>query len=163
MLTLLLALIWAAVQGAFTAGNLLTGFVLGYLVLLVMQPLIGRAGYDARLWYQVMLVGVFFWELVKSSFRVAWEAFTPGHQMDAGIIAVPLDVQSDLGITLFANLISLTPGTLSLEVADDRDYLYVHAMYIGEGPAEEAQSLKDTLEFHVIRALGERAAGLVEA
>lgn len=160
LLTLLLSLIWAAVQGAFTVGNLFVGFVLGYAVLLVMQPLIGEAGYDARLWYQVMLIGVFLRELVLSSVRVAWEALTPGYGMEAGIICVPLDVQSDLGITLFANLISLTPGTLSLEVAEDRKCLYVHSMYIVEGPAHEAQGMKDTLEYAVVRALGKEVAGL---
>lgn len=162
MLTLLLALIWGAVQGAFTVGNLVTGFVLGYGVLLVMRPLIGEAGYDARLWYQVLLVGVFLRELVLSSLRVAWEALTPGYGMDAGIICVPLDVQSDLAITLFANLISLTPGTLSLEVAGNRKCLYVHSMYIGEGPSQEAKGMKETLEYAVIRALGKEAAGMIE-
>lgn len=160
MLTLLLALAWAAVQGAFTLGNLIVGFVLGYAVLLVVRPLIGKAGYDARLWYQGLLVIVFFRELVLSSVRVAWEALTPGFQMNAGIICVPLDVKSDLGITLFANLISLTPGTLSLEVAEDRTCLYVHTMYLGEGPSQEAQGMKATLEHSVIRALGDEVAGL---
>lgn len=160
MLTLLLALIWTAVQGAFTLGNFAVGFVLGYLVLLVMQPLLGEAGYDARLGHQVILIGVFVVELVLSSLRVAYEAATPGYKMRAGIIAVPLDVQSDMGITLFANLISLTPGTLSLEIGEDRDLLFVHAMYIDESPEAEAQHLKTTLERRVIRALGEEVAGV---
>lgn len=127
-------------------------------MLLVMQPLIGEAGYDARLWYQVLLVGVFLRELVLSSLRVAWEALTPGYGMEAGIICVPLDVKSDLAVTLFANLVSLTPGTLSLEVAENRKCLYVHAMYIGKGASKEAQGIKETLEASVIRALGEEVA-----
>ncbi|MFO8100124.1 MAG: Na+/H+ antiporter subunit E [Salinibacter sp.] len=153
-------MIWTAVQGAFTLSNFVVGFVLGYGVLLIMQPLLGEAGYDARLRHQVVLVGVFLVELVLSSLRVAYEAATPGYKMRAGIIAVPLDVQSDLGITLFANLISLTPGTLSLEVDDDRSHLYVHAMYIDDTPEHEAEYLKNTLERRVIRALGAEVAGL---
>ncbi len=141
-------------QGAFTLSNFVLGFVLGYLVLLIMQPLLGEAGYDARLWHQVTLVGVFVVELVLSSLRVAYEAATPGFGMRAGIIAVPLDVESDLGITLFANLISLTPGTLSLELSDDRSRLFVHAMYIDDTPEAEVAHLKNTLERRVIRALG---------
>lgn len=157
LLTLLLALIWTAVQGAFTLGNFVVGFALSYVALLVMQPLIGEAGFDARLWYQVRLVVVFFIELLKSSIRVAREAFTPGFGMKAGIIRVPLDVQSDLAITLFANLISLTPGTLSLDVATDRQYLYVHAISVEtEHGTEVVEDIKNSLEKHVSLALGPR-------
>lgn len=163
LLTLVLALIWTAVQGAFTLGNFVFGFVLGYVVLLIMQPLLGNAGYDSRIWHQVTLVGVFIVELLLSSLRVAYEAATPGFGMRAGIIAVPLDVQSDLGITLFANLISLTPGTLSLEVSEDRSRLFVHAMYIDDSPEAEAAHLKNTLERRVIRALGGDAVEPVAA
>jgi multicomponent Na+:H+ antiporter subunit E len=50
--------------------------------------------------------------------------------MTPGIVSVPLDVTTDLEITILANVISLTPGTLSLDVSDDRKVLYVHSMYI---------------------------------
>ncbi len=148
-----------AIQGAFSLGNFLVGFTLSYCSLLVMRPLIGEAGYDARLWYQITLVVVFFWELIKSSLRVAVEAFTPGYSMNAGIIEVPLDVKSDLAITLFGNLISLTPGTLTLDVGADKECLYVHFMYIDDEPAVEARELKKTLEAPVIRALGKEVSG----
>lgn len=157
MLTLVLALVWTAVQGAFTLGNFAVGFVLGYVVLRLLQPLLGEAGYDRRLWYQVALAGFFVKELVMSSIRVATEVMTPGYKMRAGILAVPLSVQSELGITLFANLISLTPGTLSLDVSEDREYLYIHSMYIDRGEEEDVMHLKRTLERRVILALGEES------
>lgn len=147
-----------AIQGAFSLGNFLVGFALGYSTLLVMRPLIGKAGYDARLWYQITLIVVFFVELIQSSLRVAAEAFTPGYSMNAGIIKVPLDVKSDLAITLFSNLISLTPGTLTLDVGADKECLYVHFMYIDDEPEVEARELKNTLEAPVIRALGKDVA-----
>jgi multicomponent Na+:H+ antiporter subunit E len=50
--------------------------------------------------------------------------------MKPGIVKIPLTANTDLEITLLANLISLTPGTLSLDVSDDRKVLYVHAMYV---------------------------------
>jgi multicomponent Na+:H+ antiporter subunit E len=52
--------------------------------------------------------------------------------MTPGIVRVPLDVKTDFEITLLANLISLTPGTLSLDVSEDRKVLYVHTMYVGD-------------------------------
>ena len=147
-------MIWTAVQGAFTLANFLVGFALGYAVLRLLRPLVGEAGYDARLWHQVSLVGFFVKELVKSSVRVAWEVITPGHHMHAGILAVPLDLRSDLGITLLANLISLTPGTLSLDISDDKDHLFIHAMYIDESPEEDVQHIKNTFERRIMLALG---------
>jgi multicomponent Na+:H+ antiporter subunit E len=50
--------------------------------------------------------------------------------MRAAIIAIPLDAESDLEITVLANLITLTPGTLSLDVSQDRKILYIHAMHV---------------------------------
>lgn len=158
MLNLILALIWTAVQGTFTLSNFVFGFVLGYVVLRILRPLLGEAGYDARLRHQINLVGFFFKELVLSSIRVATEVLTPGYRMRAGILAVPLDVHSNLGITLFANLISLTPGTLSIDVSDDRDTLYIHVMYIDRGVEEDVRHLKATLERRIMLALGSEVA-----
>jgi multicomponent Na+:H+ antiporter subunit E len=65
-----------------------------------------------------------------ANLRVAYEVLTPGYQMRAAIIAIPLDANSDLEITVLANLITLTPGTLSLDVSADRKILYIHAMHV---------------------------------
>lgn len=154
LLTLVLALVWAAVQGAFTLANFALGFVLAYGVLRLLRPLLGEASYDQRIWHKASLAGFFVKELINSSIRVAWETITPGYHMRAGILAVPLSVRSDLGITLFANLISLTPGTLSLDVSEDREYLYIHTMYIDQGEEEDILHLKRTLERRIILALG---------
>lgn len=143
-----------AVQGAFTLGNFAFGFVLGYGVLRIMQPLLGDVAYDDRLRHQVFLIGFFLKELVRSSLRVAYEVLTPGYHMRAGILAIPLDVRSDLGITLFANLISLTPGTLSIDVSEDGKTLYIHAMYIDKSVEEEVAALKTSLERRIMNALG---------
>lgn len=74
----------------------------------------------------------FLWEVLLASLRVAYDVLTPRFHLRPGIIAVPLDARSDLEITLLANLITLTPGTLSLDVSADRRMLYVHAMYLDE-------------------------------
>jgi multicomponent Na+:H+ antiporter subunit E len=61
---------------------------------------------------------------------VAYDVITPKMYMTPGIVRMPLDAKTDLEITLLANIISLTPGTLSLDVSDDKKVLYIHAMYI---------------------------------
>ena len=90
----------------------------------------------------------FLWELVKSNLRVAVDVVTPKHRMKPGVVAVPLDVDKDEEITLLANLISLTPGTLSLDVSDDKKVLYVHAMYV-EDPEAFRKEVKEGFERRV--------------
>ena len=80
-----------------------------------------------------MLIGFiafFIGELIKANLRVTWEVLTLRHHMRPGVIAVPLDLETDAQILLLTTLITLTPGTLSLDVSGDRKTLYIHAMFI---------------------------------
>ncbi|MFW5662410.1 MAG: Na+/H+ antiporter subunit E, partial [Bacteroidota bacterium] len=69
----------------------------------------------------------------------------PKDRMRPGVIALPLDAESDFEITMLANLITLTPGTLSLDTSDDKKTLYIHAMYLGD-PQEFKMEIKNGLE-----------------
>ena len=149
---LLLAIVWAALTGAFTLAALITGFGIGFAALWVIQPLTGATAYHARVFAWIRLVAMFLYELVVSSFAVAWDVLTPRHRARPAIIDVPLDVKSDAGILLFTNLISLTPGTLSLDVSEDRATLKVHAMF-ADDPAALRRSLKAGMERWVIDAV----------
>ena len=90
----------------------------------------------------------FIWELVKSNLRITWDILTPRHRMSPGVVAIPLDIKGNVAITLLANLITLTPGTLLLDVSDDKKYLYVHSMYIDD-PAEFRKEIKEGFEQRV--------------
>jgi multicomponent Na+:H+ antiporter subunit E len=90
-------------------------------------------------------MATFIWELIVSASTVAKLVLTPGLKFKPAIVAVPLDIKHDLGVTLFANLISLTPGTLSLDVSDDRSTLYVHTMDTEDAEAEK-RDMKETFE-----------------
>lgn len=96
------------------------------------------------------LTGFFLQELFIASLEIVWEVLTPKHRMESGLIALPLDAKTDLEITLLASLISLTPGTLSLDVSRDRETLYVHAVYIRRGDIE---LLKNQIKFGFERRL----------
>lgn len=72
----------------------------------------------------------FLWDLTVANAVVAWEVVTPRHYMRPGIVEVPIRSSRPIEIALLANLISLTPGTLSLEVGEDRAALYVHALHL---------------------------------
>jgi len=96
-------------------------------------------------------IGFIIKELVVSSLRVAYDVLTRTSHLNPAIIAIPLDAESDREIVTLAVLITLTPGTLSLRVSEDRRTLYVHEMYITGGDVEEARrKIKDGYERRVL-------------
>lgn len=150
-INLFLAFVWVALTDSASVTGLLMGFALGYAALWLAQPLYEGTGLYFVRFYRILQLSLFFaYDLTKSSLKVAAAVLRPGKIKKSGIIEMPLDVESDLEILLVANLISLTPGTLSLDVSDDRKTLYVHAMF-AEDPAAEAQGLKDGMERMVKR------------
>jgi multicomponent Na+:H+ antiporter subunit E len=96
-------------------------------------------------------IGFVIKELVVSSLRVAYDVVTPTSHLNPAIIAIPLDAESDREIVTLAVLITLTPGTLSLRVSDDRRTLYVHEMYVDNSDVDEARrKIKDGYERRVL-------------
>jgi multicomponent Na+:H+ antiporter subunit E len=140
-----IALGFIGVQGRFTLSGLLVGFGLGYLALWLTRPLYGETRYFQRVPKTARLLGYFLVELVRSNLRVLWDVVTPGHISRPGIVGIPLSAQSDLEILLVANLISLTPGTLSIDLAEDRRTLFVHVMFLDD-PEEFRKGIQNGLE-----------------
>ncbi len=134
-INVLLALLWVAVTGSFNLPNLLLGFALGAVGLLLIREQVGTRGYLGRVRRVLSLIALFHFELVKSALRVAWIAVQPNMPLKPGIIAYPLRVDRDFEITLLANLITLTPGTLSIDVSADRRILYIHAIDVPDADA----------------------------
>ena len=149
LLNVILALVWVAVTGQFAARNLFFGFVLGFLILFFTRRIVGTPNYGNRVIKVISLTIFFVGELLKANLRVAYDVLTPGYQLRPGVVAIPLDVRSDAEITILANLITLTPGTLSLDVSADRRVLYIHAMYIDDPEAVRRQ-IKQGFERRVI-------------
>lgn len=158
LINLLLAFIWTAVTGELTAGNFGIGFLLGYLVLFIASPVIDPDGYTKKIWLVIGLFFFFIKELVVSSFRVAADVLRPGKlRMTSGVIGVPLEVTSDFQITFLANMISLTPGTLSLDISDDRKTLFIHAMYVDKDNTTSVRDeIKSGMESKVIRTFSSK-------
>lgn len=131
-----LAFTWAALTGSFTLAGLVVGYTLGYLALWMSQPLFTEhSPYFLRTWRAIRLALIFVYELFVSSLQVVWDVLTPQHKSRPRVVEVPLEIESDFGILLVTNLISLTPGTLSLDVTPDRRRLIVHAMFADDPEA----------------------------
>lgn len=127
---ILLTFVWVALTGDFSFENYLFGFFLNFHILWLITIGRKRSKYFLIVPKVIILLVYFLYELIKANIEVAYEVITPKFKMTPGIIMVPLDIKSDIGITMLANMISLTPGTLSLDVSNDKKVLFVHAMYI---------------------------------
>lgn len=149
---LIFAFVWMAVTGSFTMFSLVSGLLIGFGALWLVQPLTGSNLYFGRVFAWVKLIVMFIYELFVSSFEVIIDILTLRHRSTPALIEVPLDVKTDAGILLVTNLISLTPGTLSLDVSKDRKTLLVHAMFAGD-PDDLRRQLKSGMEKWVIDAV----------
>lgn len=149
LVNLVLAFLWAFLRGRVDLENLGFGFLLGYLLLATFRTIPGSERYGARVPRALGLLGFFVWELVLSNLTMAAEVLAPRPRRRPGVVAVPLDAETDLEIAVLACLITLTPGTLSLGVSDDRRTLYVHAMFI-EDPDALRESIKSGFERRVL-------------
>jgi multicomponent Na+:H+ antiporter subunit E len=128
VLSLMLAIIWVAITGSTSIHNLVFGFVISTAALWIVRDEIGARGYLRRLGGILSLLALFFKELALSAWKVAVIVASPKMDLKPGIFAFPLTVDRDFEITLLANLITLTPGTLSVDVTEDKKILYVHAI-----------------------------------
>lgn len=130
MLNLFLALSWTFLSGRLDALNFIEGLILGFIILFLIRNIFGFEQYYYKLFKSV---GFFFYvlkEIILANLEVAYDVVTPGKRMRPGVVGIPLDAKTNLEITLLANIITLTPGTLSLDISHNKEILYVHTMYM---------------------------------
>ena len=149
---LLLALAWVTLTGQYQATNFFVGLLLGFVVLRMTLRGQAAVAYGAKLKAIGGFIVFFIKELIMANLKLAFDVLTPRHHMRPGIVAIPLDLKTDLEITILTTVITLTPGTLSLHVTDDRRTLYIHAMYIDD-PDQLVRGIKDGFERRVREVL----------
>ncbi|CDS91905.1 Na(+)/H(+) antiporter subunit E [compost metagenome] len=130
LMNLLLSFIWVALTGSMYYTNFLFGFLLGFFILWVMN----RNEVDQRYFYRVpktiSFLFFFFYQMIIANLQVAYDVITPKYFFKPGIVKYRMDAKSDFEINLLSTFISLTPGTLILDVSDDKKILYIHVMYL---------------------------------
>ena len=147
-----LVLVWVALWEGASPANLLSGAVVA-VALLAMFPLRGTTapGRFRPLW-ALRFLAYFLIKLVEANAVVAWEVVTPRNRINEGIVAVPVTGASDVLVSVVANAISLTPGTLTIEVGTDPHILYVHVLHLHDIDAVRRDVTR--LERYVLRAFG---------
>ncbi|MEV0004558.1 Na+/H+ antiporter subunit E [Micromonospora sp. NPDC050980] len=146
---------WLLLWGEVSWGNLLGGLVIGAAVLFFFPLPPVTFGGRLRPGPLLVLAGRFVAELVSASVHVAAVALRPGYRPRGAIIAVPLRVRTDLNLALTAEVISLVPGTLILDIDRARGVLFVHLLDV-RAPADLAGGRDRVLavERRIVRAVG---------
>ena len=145
ILSLILVVLWLMLSQDVTAGAVILGGVLAVSIPLFTSEFWPERP-KIRSWGALIkFMPVFLWDVLVANLRVAWLLVNVAHTLRPRWLVIPLDVQNPHGITTLANVISLTPGTVSAEVGADRKTLLVHALDVAD-PDEEIATIKRRYE-----------------
>ncbi|WP_048602628.1 Na+/H+ antiporter subunit E [Rubeoparvulum massiliense] len=149
VLNLALSIVWALLNDDWSFVTLVVGYVIGMGLLYVFHNFLPGTFYLKRVWAFIKLTLLFIVELIKANITVAKQVLSPKLNIQPGIFALPTELTTEFEITLLANLITLTPGTLTVNIAPEGNILYIHAMDLPD--VEEAiRSIKDTFERQIM-------------
>jgi multicomponent Na+:H+ antiporter subunit E len=147
-----LVVFWLALWEDLSIGNLVGGVLVAVAVLAVARPGAGEGQARFRPLAAVRFFGWFLWKLLEASAIVAWEVATPTNVINEGIVAVPIHGTSRLVTTIVANAITLTPGTLTIDIRTNPTVLYVHVLHLRT--IEEVRREVHKLEHLAVLAFG---------
>ncbi len=131
--------LWLLLVGDFSLGQLALAALMALLLPLLaglLQPERARFGRTRTI---LVLSRRVLWDMLLSNIEVARRILGPERALTPGFIWVPLDLQNIHGITALASIITLTPGTLSAELTEDRRHLLVHAFNLKDADATVAE------------------------
>lgn len=145
LLNILLAFTWMFLKNEYSGNTFIIGYILGLLILIVFRHFFNERFYLLRVYAVMKLVLLFFRELLLSNIAVLKVILKPRLTITPGIFALETKLTKDWEITILANLITLTPGTLVVNVSADNKTLYIHAMDLAD-KQEAIDNIKNTFE-----------------
>ena len=145
LLNVFIAFVWMFMSTSMSTSTFIIGYLIGLLLIFMMRRFFKERLYIWRLWATVKLTLLFFKELTLSNISVLRVVLRPKMDIQPMIFALPTDLEHDWEITLLSSLITLTPGTIVLNVSDDQRTLYIHAIDVDDVD-EAIDSIKNTFE-----------------
>lgn len=135
LLSASLVVLWLLLVNDFSAGHLVLGSLLGWFIPFATWRFWPEAIRIHRPVTLLRFLAIFVYDIVRGSFQVAWLIIKGPASLRPAFVVVPLDLTTDFAISLLANTISLTPGTVSAALAPDRRSLLVHTLDTGDTQA----------------------------
>lgn len=151
-MNLLLSFIWVALTGSMYYSNFLFGFLIGFFILWIMNREETDRRYFNRVPKTIGFFIFFLYEMIVANIQVAYDVITPNYFFKPGIVRYPMEANSDIEINLLSTVISMTPGTLILDISEDKKSLYIHVMYLRDRDAFIAQ-IKNGFERRLLEIL----------
>jgi len=145
VVNLIISFMWMFLSESYTFITFIFGYILGALLLLLLNRFFLSRFYLAPIYRVFVLAIIFIRELILSNIDIVKLVYKRKPDFEPGIFAMPIEVKKDWQITLLANLITLTPGTLSVAVSDDQSQIFIHAMHIDDID-ESIDDIKNTFE-----------------
>lgn len=149
LLNFFLAFLWMFLTVNYSLAAFIIGYLLGLALLFMMRRFFKERFYLERVWAVIVLFFIFQRELLLSNIQVLMLVLRPGLTIKPAIFALETDLKEDWEITLLSSLITLTPGTLVIDVSHDQKTLYIHALDVSDID-EAIHSIKTTFEKAII-------------
>ncbi|WP_438464096.1 Na+/H+ antiporter subunit E [Marinomonas sp. PE14-40] len=128
--SMLLFVIWLLLNNSLSAGHLLLATILAIIIPWAVSSMTTERPRIKKPMLAISYVFLVLKDIISANFSVALLVVGPLKKLSPGFVAVPLDIETELGITLLASTVSLTPGTVSAEISEDQKWLYVHALHL---------------------------------
>ncbi|WP_040224599.1 Na+/H+ antiporter subunit E [Bhargavaea cecembensis] len=145
LLNFIIAFLWMFISGSFSASTFIIGWLIGMLLIFMTRRFFPGSLYIRRIWAIIKLTLLFFKELMMANIQVFMLVIKPKLAIRPAIFAYPTKLTSDWEITLLSSLITLTPGTIVMNVSEDKKTLYVHALDIDDVD-EAVIDIRDSFE-----------------
>lgn len=149
-------LFWLLLTFKITVPNIIVGSVASVICSLIFTRFFIQNVYKLiqphRYFWLIIYLGVFIWECIKANLDVAYRVLHPAMPIRPGIVKVKTTLKSDLAKTLLANSITMTPGTISVDIIDD--YMYIHWIYVrSEDPEVYTPMITGAFEKYIKRII----------
>jgi len=145
VVNVIVAFMWMFLSESYTFLTFIFGYILGALLLLLLNRFFPSRYYLAPMYKLFVLFIIFIRELILSNIDIVKLVYKRKPDFEPGIFTYPVEVKKSWEITLLANLITLTPGTLSVAISDDQRQMFIHAMDITD-KEESIEDIKNTFE-----------------
>ncbi len=145
VLNLVIALVWMALHTTWSGLDFIIGYLIGLLMIFALRRFFPQPFYGRKLWAVVKLIVLFFSELFKSSFMVLRYIVSPKLDINPGILTYETELDSDWEMTLLSTLVTLTPGTVLIEISREQHIAYIHAIDI-KNEEDLSNSIRNTFE-----------------
>lgn len=126
---------WLMMTDSFTTGQFVLGAVLGIVLPLFAARIDREFARIGTLRVIPRLIVVVLWDILLSNLRVAGQVLGREDRLNSGFIWMPLEIANIHGIAALTSMITLTPGTVSVALSDDRHHLLIHVLHIQDEAA----------------------------